>query len=95
MANTKSAKKEVRKTLRRTERNKAIRSTLKTFSKKLKGLQSAKKLEEAKTVAIDYISALDKAAKNNVLHANKVSRIKSQLAECVFAKAEAKVSAEN
>jgi small subunit ribosomal protein S20 len=87
MANTKSAKKEARKTISRTECNKAVPSTLKTFAIKLKGLRLANKTQEATALAAEYISALDKATKKKVVHANKVSHIKGQRAECVFSKA--------
>jgi small subunit ribosomal protein S20 len=84
MANTKSAKKEVRKSLRRTERNRAVRSQLKTLFRKLKTFPPEEK-EGKKMVVISYISALEKASKRGIVHPNRVNRVKSQWATCLFA----------
>lgn len=73
MANLKSSQKDVRRIERRTERNRAVKSRLKTLRKKV----VADPTPENKAV---YTSALDKAAKNNVVHPNKVSREKSKIA---------------
>jgi hypothetical protein len=58
---------------------------LKTFAKKLKGCH--KDIETARVVAAHYISVVEKAAKHNVVHANKVNRLKGQLSRYVFAPA--------
>ena len=84
MANTKSAQKNIRKTERNTEHNKQIRSRLKTLAKKA---QSAAKTDAAQKAAVEYISALDKAAKTGIIHPNKASRHKSKLAKVAYAKA--------
>lgn len=76
MANTKSAEKNIRKSARQTERNKGVRSRLKTLAKK----SSTAEGEEAQKAAREYISALDKAAKRGIISANKASRHKSKLA---------------
>ena len=87
MANTKSAIKAARQALRRQERNKTVTSRLKTLSRKLAKLTTENKTDEARAVAVEYISALDKAAKSNVVHKNAVARHKSQLSKLVLAKA--------
>ncbi len=87
MANTKSAIKAARQALRRQERNKTVKSRLKTLSRKLAKLTAESKNDEARAVAVEYISALDKAAKSNVVHKNAVARHKSQLSKLVLAKA--------
>ncbi len=79
MANIKSSKKSIRKIAKLTARNKAERSRLKTFSKKLQKLQASNEVAAAKTLAIEFMSIIDKAGKHGVLHHNKVNRMKSRL----------------
>ena len=73
MANLKSSKKDIRRISRRTERNTAVKSRLKTLRKKALG-----EAPEADKKA--YASALDKAVKAGVVHKNKAGREKSKLA---------------
>lgn len=80
MANTKSSKKSIRKTAKLTARNKSVKSRIKNLFKKLSSSSGA----DAKAVAIECVSSLDKASKSNVIHANKVSRIKSRLSKVIF-----------
>ena len=87
MANTKSAIKAARQALRRQARNKIAKSRLKTLSRKLAKLTSENKTDEARAVAVESISALDKAAKSNVVHKNVLARHKSKLSKLVLAKA--------
>jgi small subunit ribosomal protein S20 len=87
MANTKSALKAARQALRRQARNRVVKSRLKTLSRKIASLTAENKAPEARAAAIEYISALDKAAKSNVVHKNAVSHHKAQLSKLVFAKA--------
>lgn len=86
MANTKSAIKNVRKTARQTERNKRIKSRLKTLGRKYKEIDAASAPEDKKAAAIKYVSALDKAAKSKVIHRNYAVRRKSICAEHIFVK---------
>jgi small subunit ribosomal protein S20 len=72
MANLKSSKKDIRRISRRTERNLATRSRLKTLRKKALG-------EASDADKSAYASALDKAVKSGVVHVNKASRDKSKL----------------
>jgi len=78
MANTRSAKKRVRASVRKRNRNRATRSAVKTLITRARrpadstaGLTS----EEVRHA----ISALDKAAEKGVLHPNNASRRKSRL----------------
>ena len=80
MANTKSAAKQARASLRRHARNKAILSRLHTLERKFAGLCAAKKAAEAAEALRVLASALDKAAKGQVVHRNLASRKKSRLA---------------
>ena len=78
MANTKSAIKAARQNERRNLRNRTVKTRLKTLSKNLAAAQAAGKKDEAQQLAASYLSALDKAAKSNVVHRNVVSRHKSR-----------------
>lgn len=73
MANLKSSQKDVRRIERRTERNRGVKTRLKTLRKRV----VADATDENKAA---YASALDKAAKNGVVHPNKVGREKSKIA---------------
>ena len=81
MANTKSALKNIRKNKARYLQNRATLSRLKTLEKKFLSAVADKSGDLAKGLATSFISALEKAKKNNLVHANKVSRKKSRCAE--------------
>lgn len=70
----KSAIKKVRKDKARTARNKKRGLALKALVKKARVTKSAKDIQAA-------FSALDKAAKVNLIHKNKASRLKSRLSK--------------
>ncbi len=84
MANTKSAIKAARKAVRLTERNRGVKTRLKTLRKQLDALIAKKDAEASKTAAVEYVSAMDKAVKSGVVHKNAASRAKSHAAK-VFA----------
>lgn len=86
MANTKSAIKAARKTARLTARNKAVKTRLKTLHKKLDAAVASGKPEDAKSAAIAYASAMDKATKSGVVHKNAAARAKSHAAKYAQAK---------
>jgi small subunit ribosomal protein S20 len=79
MANTQSAKKRVRASLRKRDRNRSTRSAVKTL------VSRARRPAVPETVSLTSeevrraISALDKAAEKGVLHANNASRRKARL----------------
>ncbi|MDX1919159.1 MAG: 30S ribosomal protein S20 [Candidatus Caenarcaniphilales bacterium] len=79
MANTKSAKKAIKTTLRNRESNVARRSKIKTLIKKVSSLSKEQELAELQNV---IYSELDKAPEQ-VLHPNKASRLKSQVAKAI------------
>jgi small subunit ribosomal protein S20 len=85
MANTKSAIKNIRKTAGQTERNRRIKTRLKTLNKKIQAAVESGDKEMAKTEAIAFVSALDKAAKTKIIHANAARRLKSSCAKHIFA----------
>jgi len=79
MANTRSAAKQARASLRRKAHNHAIKSRLHTLEKKFLAAVSAKQSPEATTAYRAVVSALDKAAKTKVIHHNVAARKKSRL----------------
>ncbi len=85
MANIKSSKKAIRKIAKLTARNKAEKTRLKTFSKKLQKAQSENDAVASKKIAIEFMSLIDKAGKHGVWHANKVNRMKSRLTPIIVA----------
>lgn len=86
MANTKSATKNARKNLRRQTRNLRARSRLKTLAKSLTKAKASGDVAQAKKVAQEFISALDKAANKGIIHRNSASRHKSGCADLLLAK---------
>jgi small subunit ribosomal protein S20 len=86
MANTKSAIKAARKSTRLHDRNQGVRTRLKSLHKKLEAAIKAKDAAAAKAAGIAYVSAMDKAAKTGVVHANTASRAKAHAAKHIFAK---------
>lgn len=86
MANTKSAIKAARKTVRLTERNRGVKTRLKTLRKRLDTLIAAKDVDGSKAAAAAYVSAMDKAVKSGVVHRNLASRAKSHAAKVFAAK---------
>jgi small subunit ribosomal protein S20 len=79
LANTKSAIKRIRTTERKRKINQVHRSRARTYVKKTRNLIAAGKLQEAETVALQAVSALDKAAQKGVIHKNMAARGKSRL----------------
>ncbi len=85
MANHKSAIKRNRQTVKRTERNRAEKSRIKTVRKKtLAAIESGNK-DDAAQAATALASVVDKAAKRNLIHPNKAANIKSKTAKAIAA----------
>lgn len=80
---TKSAKKALRQSLRRRERNLARKSGLKKIIKNFEKLVHGKKIEEAKLFFPTVQQALDKAVKRRILKKNNASRNKSRLSRAI------------
>lgn len=74
MANIKSAKKRILVDRRNAERNKAIRSKVKTAIKKVDAAIAAKDKAAASTALTAAISEIDKAASKGVYHKKTASR---------------------
>ncbi|HWA86009.1 MAG TPA: 30S ribosomal protein S20 [Opitutus sp.] len=86
MANTKSAIKAARKSVRLHDRNQQVKTKLKTLHKKLETAAKASDAAAAKTAAVAYVSAMDKAVKSGVVHRNAANRAKAHAARFVLAK---------
>ena len=83
MANIKSAKKRILVTKTRADRNKAIRSKVKTAIKKVDAAIAAKDSETAAVALKNAISEIDKAQRKGVYHKNTAARKISRLAIAV------------
>ena len=86
MANTKSAIKAARKSLRLAARNRTVKTRLKTLQKKFQQAVTAGDAVAAKAAGIAYASATDKAVKSGVVHRNAASHAKSRAAKYTLAK---------
>lgn len=79
MANIKSAKKRIIVNQANADRNKAIRSGVKTAVKKVYAAIDANDKEAAKAALLEATSAIDKATSKGVYHKNYASRKISRL----------------
>ena len=83
MANIKSAKKRIQVTLVRTERNKAIRSKVKTAIKKVESAVAASDKQLAQANLKNAVVEIAKAASKGVYHKNNASRKVARLSKAV------------
>ena len=83
MAHTKSAKKRIRQTEVRTDRNRAVKSRIRTLRKKVLSAVTSGDKAAAATAVSELSSAVDKAAKTNLIHGNKAANIKSKAAKAL------------
>jgi small subunit ribosomal protein S20 len=79
MANTKSAKKAARQTVRRTEVNKARRSRLKTFVRKVEEAIASGNKEAANLALREAQPEIQRSASKGIIHKNTASRKISRL----------------
>ncbi len=87
MANIKSAKKRILVTQTKTDRNKSIRSKVKTSMKKVDAAIAAGDKAAAQASLVNAISEIDKACTKGVYHKNNASRKVSRLSKAVSAMA--------
>jgi small subunit ribosomal protein S20 len=80
MANTRSAAKRTRQTLKRSLRNRSVVTRLRTLQKQVRSSKtpSAEQIRAA-------IAAIDKAAKRGIIHRNAAHRRKSRLNKALVA----------
>ena len=83
MANIKSAKKRILVNRTKADRNKAIKSGVKTSVKKVTAAIAANDKEAAKAALVAATATIDKACSKGVFHKNTASRKVSRLAQAV------------
>ena len=83
MANIKSAKKRVLVAQTKADRNKSIKSAVKTSIKKVEAAVATKDVEAAKAALVNATSVIDKAESKGVYHKNNAARKVSRLSKAV------------
>ena len=83
MANIKSAKKRVLVSKKRYEKNKAIKSSVKTAIKKVEAAVAQGSKDEAQAALVSATSVISKAASKGVYHKNNAARKVSRLTKAV------------
>ena len=83
MAHTQSAKKRIRQTIARTAVNRSVISRVRTLRKKVAAAVAAQDKEAAVAAYNTFASAIDKAAKKNIVPANRAANYKSKAAKAV------------
>ena len=83
MSNIKSANKRILVTETKTSRNKAIKSKVKTYVKKVETAVEKKDVEAAKVALKEAISVINKAGSKGVYHKNTCARKISRLTKAV------------
>ena len=79
MPNHKSAEKRVRQSEKRRTINRAHRTKVRTYIKKLRAALDGAKGEDIQKVLPETISVIDKSVQKGVLHKNAAARYKSRL----------------
>jgi len=79
VASHKSAIKRQKQALKKQERNKSIKSMLKTLAKKVEQAVEAKSADSAKDALVKAMKAYDKAASAGIIHRTTASRKISRL----------------
>ena len=83
MANTKSAKKRIKVTMKKALRNRIIKSRTKTAIKKVVAACTANDATAANAALRGAVKTIDKAASKGVFHKNNAARKKGKLARMV------------
>ena len=83
MANIKSQIKRNKQNEKHAERNKAVRTALKTSTKKIRAAVDAGDAEEAQARQRETARSLDKAVAKGIVHKRTAARRKSRLAKAV------------
>lgn len=80
LPNIKSSERSVKTDAERRAKNFAVRSTIKTVTRKVTEAVSAGKADDAKALLTKASKTIDKAAAKGVLHKNAAARKKSRMA---------------
>jgi small subunit ribosomal protein S20 len=81
----KSAMKRMRQEEKRHLRNVSVKSSLKTFAKRVERLVDQNDVGQAEVMLRKAVSAFDKAAGKGIIHPNKAARKKASLSRKVHA----------
>ena len=81
MANIKSQLKRIKTNHKATERNKAVKSELKTYIRRFREAADAGQVEQAREALKVASTKLDKAVSKGVIHANQAANKKSAMAK--------------
>ena len=85
MAHSRSARKNIRKSRKANDVNRARRHALKTITKRLGAAIESKSATESVTLLKELQTKLDKTAQKGTIHKNKAARKKSRMAKRVNA----------
>jgi small subunit ribosomal protein S20 len=94
MANKKSSLKDIRRIAKRTVRNREMRSSLKTYIKKVRQASGTSDATGISTKLVDAVSQLDRAVQRGIIHKNQAARRKSRIAKVAAAALKASPTAE-
>ncbi len=83
MANIKSQLKRIKTNEKARLRNKAVKSELKTYVRRVRDAVAAADKDKADAALVDASRKLDKAVSKGVIHANQAANRKSALAKAV------------
>ena len=89
MPNTKSASKRLRQDKVRNAKNRAIKSEVKTYMKRVINAAEAGEIEKAEADFRLAAKKLDKAGSKNIIHKNAAARQKSRLQKIIKSKKQA------
>ncbi|MFH1519239.1 MAG: 30S ribosomal protein S20 [Candidatus Omnitrophota bacterium] len=81
MPQRRTAKKALRQTKKRKQKNLRVKQTIKTAIKKLKKVLDSTDTSAKQKALTDVYKVLDKAATKNIIHRNKAARKKNRLAK--------------
>ena len=90
MANTKSAKKRAAKSLLQREKNRAVRSRMRSAVKKVRVAAAGGDAQRAEALLAEAITIVDTTAQKGIIHKNAAARTKSRLTKAVRKGAAAK-----
>ena len=83
MPNTLSAKKRLRQNVARRDRNRAVKSAVRTSIRNVRQAIAAEDLAGSEAAFQAATKRLDQAAAKGIFHANKVARTKSRLSKAI------------
>ena len=85
MPNSKSANKRLRQNVTRRDRNRSVKSDLRTHLRKVRAAVAAGDVATAEAGFILVAKKLDRAGSSNIMHRNTASRTKSRLQKAIKA----------